>query len=31
MIENQKKKRKHRNRRNFKINLYLIDGLGMAC
>jgi len=28
MIENQKK-RKHGNLRNFYINLYLIDGIGM--
>jgi len=29
MIENRNKKRKYGNRRNFYINLYLIDGLGM--
>jgi len=29
MFENQKKKRKYVNQRNFCINLHLIDGLGM--
>ena len=29
VIENQKKKRKYRNQRNFHIRLHLKDGLGM--